>query len=89
LPNRFVSRTVADAPSATSEKLNNVRRVRESGYKTEGRSAHLGVLGLSAGRDIQPSISIAILIATFLYYESISRVAGGESRRDTTDSTVG
>jgi hypothetical protein len=51
--------------SATSEKLSDVRRVRNGGI-TEGSSAHLGALGLSAGRDIQPSISIAILIPAFL-----------------------
>jgi hypothetical protein len=58
--------------SATPEKLSDVRRVRNRGI-TEGSSAHLGALGLSAGLDIQPSISIAILIPTFLYYAGFSR----------------
>ena len=57
MPKSLVSRTVADAPSATSEKLNDVRRVRNCSIN-EGPSAHLGALGFSVGRDIQLSIGI-------------------------------
>ena len=51
----LVSRTVADAPSATSEKLNDVERVRNGGINRRAKSS-LGGLGLSVRRDIQPSI---------------------------------
>ena len=45
MPNSSVPRTVADAPSATAEKLSDVRGVRNCGI-TEGSSAHLGALDL-------------------------------------------
>lgn len=48
MPKSLVSRTVADAPSATSEKLNDVRRVRNCSIN-EGPSAHLGAFGRLVG----------------------------------------
>ena len=58
MPKSVVSRTVADAPSATSEKLNDVRDELGIGSINEGPSAHLGAFGRLVGRDIQPSIGI-------------------------------
>jgi hypothetical protein len=46
-------------PSAKSEKLSDVRRVRNCSIN-EGPSAHLGALGFSVERDIQPSIGFGL-----------------------------
>ena len=43
--------------SATARESKRCGTVRNGGI-TEGPSAHLGALGLSGGRDIQPSIGI-------------------------------
>ena len=53
----------------------------------EGPSAHLGALGFSVERDIQPSIGIRAALTN----GSIFKMSEGKSRRETTDkrSAVG
>jgi len=62
-------------PSAKSEKLSDVRRVRNCSIN-EGPSAHLGAFGFSVGRDIQPSIGIRAAFTN----GSIFKIAEEKSR---------